>query len=58
MAEVPYLMRGMRQVATDSSVLVSSSPYLSNARLRDLVASRMLQQQQRGQAHDLGFALK
>jgi len=40
--EIPYLMRGIQPVATDSSVLVSSSKYLNNARLRDWVATHLL----------------
>jgi len=39
---VPYLARGMREVETDSSVLVSSSKYLNNARMRDWVATHFL----------------
>ncbi len=34
-ADVPYLARGIRNVETVSSVLVSSSPYLNDPRLRD-----------------------
>lgn len=40
--DIPYLMRGIQNVATDSSVLVSSSKYLNNAELRDWVATHML----------------
>ena len=36
---LPYLLRGMRAVTTESSVLVSSSKYLNHPRLRDWVAS-------------------
>ena len=39
---VPYLGRGVRKVETDSSVLVSSSKYLNNARMRDWVATHFL----------------
>ncbi len=39
---LPYLMRGLRHVSTDSSVLVSSSKYLNNPKLRDWVATNML----------------
>lgn len=42
MDDVPYLMRGIRQLTTDSSVLVSSSKYLNDPRLRDWVATHML----------------
>ena len=38
MAEIPYLLRGVMPVGTDSSVLVSSSKYLNNARLREWLA--------------------
>ena len=31
---IPYLLRGMRAVSTDSSVLVSSSRYLNDPRVR------------------------
>lgn len=39
---VPYLMRGVMPVATPSSVLVSSSKYLNNPRLREWLAMIML----------------
>ena len=42
MAEPSYLSRGVMPVATDSSVLVSSSKYLNNPRLRDWLATIML----------------
>jgi ubiquinone biosynthesis protein COQ4 len=42
MAEIPYLLRGVSQLETASSVLVSSSRYLNDARLRDWVAMAML----------------
>jgi ubiquinone biosynthesis protein COQ4 len=42
MAEIPYLLRGISTVETASSVLVSSSRYLNDARLRDWVAMAML----------------
>jgi ubiquinone biosynthesis protein COQ4 len=38
MNDVPYLLRGVQQVTTQSSVLVSSSKYLNNAKLRDWMA--------------------
>lgn len=38
MAELPYLLRGVMPVETDSSVLISSSKYLNNARLREWLA--------------------
>ena len=38
MAEIPYLLRGVMPVETDSSVLISSSKYLNNARLREWLA--------------------
>jgi len=40
--KIPYLAKGMREVTTESSVLVSSSPYLNNARMRDWVATNFL----------------
>lgn len=40
--DIPYLARGVSQVATLSSVLVSSSPYLNNPRLRDWIATTVL----------------
>lgn len=40
--DIPYLMRGIMPVGTDSSVLVSSSKYLNNARLREWVAKILL----------------
>jgi len=39
---LPYLARGNRPVATDSSVLVSSSKFLNNAPLRDWIATHYL----------------
>ena len=39
---IPYLARGMRDIATDSSVLVSSSKYLNSARMRDWIATQFL----------------
>jgi len=38
MAEIPYLLRGVMPVSTDSSVLISSSKYLNNPRLREWLA--------------------
>lgn len=38
MADLPYLLRGVMPVGTDSSVLVSSSKYLNNPRLREWLA--------------------
>jgi ubiquinone biosynthesis protein Coq4 len=40
--DVPYLMRGRRTVATESSVLVSSSKFLNDARIREWVESQNL----------------
>ena len=42
MADIPYLMRGVTPVETDSSVLISSSKYLNNPRLRDWLAMILL----------------
>lgn len=36
--DIPYLLRGASPVATDSSLLVSSSKYLNHPRLRDWLA--------------------
>ncbi len=38
MADVPYLLRGIMPVGTDSSTLISSSKYLNSAALREWVA--------------------
>src|SRR5436190_24069801 len=40
--DVPYLLRGVMPVETDSSVLVASSKYLADPRLRDWVATILL----------------
>lgn len=42
MADYSYLMKGIRTVETDSSVLISSSRYLNDARVRDWVATHLL----------------
>jgi ubiquinone biosynthesis protein COQ4 len=42
MADYSYLMKGIKSVATESSVLVSSSKYLNDARVRDWVATHLL----------------
>ena len=42
MDDIPYLARGVSQISTLSSVLVSSSPYLDNPRLRDWIATIVL----------------
>jgi ubiquinone biosynthesis protein COQ4 len=42
MDDIPYLLRGVLPVATDSSVLVSSSKYLNDPRLREWVAMILL----------------
>lgn len=41
-SEVEYLKGGMQPLATESSVLVSSSKYLNSAAMRNLVAQEML----------------
>ena len=43
MDDIPYLARGIMPVGTDSSVLVSSSKYLNDPRLREWVAQIALQ---------------
>lgn len=40
--DIPYLMRGIVPVGTDSSVLISSSKYLNNPHLREWVAKILL----------------
>ncbi|AZI34969.1 hypothetical protein NT2_03_00050 [Caenibius tardaugens NBRC 16725] len=40
--DTPYLLRGMKSVATESSTLISSSPYLNDPRLRDWIATSFL----------------
>jgi ubiquinone biosynthesis protein COQ4 len=40
--DVPYLLRGAKPVETESSVLVSSSRYLNEPRLRDWIATHFL----------------
>ena len=42
MADYSYLMSGITPVATESSVLVSSSRYLNDLRVRDWVATHLL----------------
>lgn len=42
MNDVPYLLRGLRSVETDSSLLVSSSKYLNDPRVRDWVSTHFL----------------
>ena len=42
MAEYSYLMSGITPVATESSLLVSSSRYLNDPRIRDWVATHLL----------------
>lgn len=41
-AEKSYFQGSMRSIATESSVLVSSSKYLNHPKLRDLIAQEML----------------
>ena len=38
MDDIPYLARGVALLGTDSSVLISSSKYLNDPRLRDWIA--------------------
>lgn len=40
--EVPYLLRGITPLTTESSVLVSSSKYLNNPALRDWLSQELL----------------
>ncbi len=39
MNDIPYLLRGVTPVATDSSVLVSSSKYLNHPRMREWIST-------------------
>jgi len=39
MNEVPYLLRGVQKLTTESSVLISSSKYLNHPKLRDWMAN-------------------
>lgn len=40
--DIPYLLRGVTPVSTDSSILVSSSKYLNDPRLREWIATQFL----------------
>lgn len=42
MADYSYLMQGINKIQTESSVLVSSSRYLNDARVRDWVSTHLL----------------
>lgn len=42
MVDIPYLLRGVNLLDTNSSVLISSSKYLNNARLREWLALILL----------------
>lgn len=42
MDDVPYLMRGRRAISTESSVLISSSKFLNDSRIREWVVSENL----------------
>jgi ubiquinone biosynthesis protein COQ4 len=42
MDDVPYLMRGRKEITTESSVLISSSKFLNDARIREWVVSQNL----------------
>lgn len=42
MDEIPYFLRGWKKIPTESSVLVSSSRYLNDSRLRNWVAQETL----------------
>jgi|TARA_R100000501_G_scaffold17919_1_gene34962 ubiquinone biosynthesis protein Coq4 len=42
MNDYSYLMKGIQQIETDSSTLVSSSKYLNDPRLRDWVSTHLL----------------
>src|SRR5690554_3691888 len=40
--KTPYLMKGVSRPTSESSILLSSSKYLNDARVRDAIALRML----------------
>ena len=42
MDDIPYLLRGITQMTTASSTLISSSRYLNNPRMREWVAQELL----------------
>ena len=42
MTDIPYLLRGIDKLSTPSSLLISSSKYLNNPRMRDWVATELL----------------
>ena len=42
MDDIPYMLRGITHLATESSTLISSSRYLNNPALRDWVATELL----------------
>ncbi len=42
MDDIPYLLRGITQIPTSSSTLISSSRYLNSPRLREWVATELL----------------
>lgn len=61
--DTPYLLRGITPIATTSSTLVSSSPYLNHPALRDWVASAFLRRSGKDRptsadGHDLHVILK
>src|SRR4051794_11682909 len=55
MDEIPYLMRGRREVATDSSVLVSSSKFLNDPRFREFVTTENLRRNGRDYPMTYGY---
>ena len=61
--ETPYLLRGINPIATASSTLVSSSPYLNHPALCDWIASAFLRRSGKDRptsadGHDLHVILK
>jgi ubiquinone biosynthesis protein Coq4 len=61
--DIPYLLRGIAPIATASSTLVSSSPYLNDPRLRDWIATAFLRRSGKDRptaadGHDLHVILK
>lgn len=54
---VPYLMRGYQPVATESSFLVSSSPYLNDYRIREWVVSQSLRRNGKDRPQTYGIPM-
>lgn len=55
--ELPYLMRAYEPVKTESSLLVSSSPYLNDYRIREWVTSQCLRRNGKDNAQTYGIPM-